>query len=54
MKIGIDIDGVGLTETMQNIFLEIDLGDLNLASLREAIKMTNPSRNDSKEKGRDE
>ena len=44
----------GLTETMQNIFLEIDLGDLNLASLREAIKMTNPSRNDSKEKGRDE
>ena len=37
-----------------NIFLEIDLGDLNLASLREAIKMTNPSRNDSKEKGRDE
>lgn len=34
----------GLTETMQNIFLEIDLNSLNKDDLKQGIIMTNPTR----------
>lgn len=33
----------GQVETMQNIFLEIDLNSLNRENLKQGIKMANPS-----------
>ena len=39
----------GLIETMQNIFLEIDLKMLNKDNLREGIKMVNPTKEQERE-----
>lgn len=41
----------GLIETMQNIFLEIDLKMLNKDNLREGIKMVNPTKEQEREIG---
>lgn len=39
----------GLIETMQNIFLEIDLNLLNKDNLKKGIEMVNPNREEEKE-----
>lgn len=40
----------GSVEAMQNIFLEIDLDNLNKERLSQGIKMSNPSRDTGKER----